>query len=155
MTWPQGLCPGVGLEVKSFKKCFSTFSVMETTWADSWSDMAKHCDMDLWVMKWRSALPIFHGSVILPYIFKRTANSNQTARVTNEYFLHARILPRVWCAGFRWRKLCFIISELPVNERVIIYFILVGFFFPRYLFISTGCSCSYSLIQTTELPFSL
>ena len=43
---------------------------METTSADSWSDMARSCDIDLWVMKWRSAWPIFHGPVILPYIFK-------------------------------------------------------------------------------------
>ena len=27
-------------------------------------------DMDLWVMKWRSAWPIFHGPVILSYILK-------------------------------------------------------------------------------------
>ena len=43
---------------------------METTYADSWSGMAQPCDMDLWVMKWRSAWPIFHGPVILPYILK-------------------------------------------------------------------------------------
>ena len=43
---------------------------METTYADSWSDMAQPWDMDLWVMKWRSAGPIFHGPVILPYILK-------------------------------------------------------------------------------------
>ena len=43
---------------------------METTYADSWSDMAQPCDMDLWVMKWRSAWPIFHGPLILPYILK-------------------------------------------------------------------------------------
>ena len=43
---------------------------MATTYADSWSDMAKPCDMDLWVMKWRSVWPIFHGPVILPYILK-------------------------------------------------------------------------------------
>ena len=49
---------------------FSTFSVMATTFADSWSDMAKPLDMDLWVMKWRSAWPIFHGPVIMPYILK-------------------------------------------------------------------------------------
>ena len=36
----------------------------------SWSDMAKPCDMDLWVMKWRSAWPIFQCPVILPYILK-------------------------------------------------------------------------------------
>ena len=41
---------------------------MERTYADSWSDMAQPCDMDLWVMKWRSALPIFHGPVILSYL---------------------------------------------------------------------------------------
>ena len=66
-------CPGVGLEVKNqdtFKKCFSTFSVMETTYADSWWDMAQPCDMDLWVMNWRSAWPIFYGPLILPYILK-------------------------------------------------------------------------------------
>ena len=36
----------------------------------SWSDMSQPCDMDLWVMKWRSAWPIFHGPVILLYILK-------------------------------------------------------------------------------------
>ena len=36
---------------------------METTYADSLSDMAQLCDMELWVMKWRSAWPIFHSSV--------------------------------------------------------------------------------------------
>ena len=43
---------------------------METTDADtcSWSDMAQSCVIDLWVMKWRSAWPIFHGPVISPYI---------------------------------------------------------------------------------------
>ena len=43
---------------------------METTYADSWSDMAQPCDLDLWVMKWRSAWPIFHCPAILPYILK-------------------------------------------------------------------------------------
>ena len=43
---------------------------METTYADSWSDLAQSCDIDLWVMKWRSAWPIFHSPVILPYILK-------------------------------------------------------------------------------------
>ena len=43
---------------------------METTYADSWSDTAKPCDMDLCVMKWRSAWPVFHDPVILPYILK-------------------------------------------------------------------------------------
>ena len=32
--------------------------------------MAKPCDMNLWVMKWRSAWPLFHDPVILPYILK-------------------------------------------------------------------------------------
>ena len=43
---------------------------MEPTWTDSWSDMAQSCDMDLWVMKWMSAWPIFHSPVILSYILK-------------------------------------------------------------------------------------
>ena len=43
---------------------------METTYADSWSDMVQPFDMDLWVMKWWSAWPVFHSPVILPYILK-------------------------------------------------------------------------------------
>ena len=43
---------------------------METTYADSWSDLAQSCDIDLWVTKWWSAWPIFHCPVILPYILK-------------------------------------------------------------------------------------
>ena len=43
-------------------------SVMETTYAESWSDLAQPYDIDLWVMKWKSAWPIFHGPVILPYV---------------------------------------------------------------------------------------
>ena len=49
---------------------FFYFSVRESTYADSWSDMAQPCDMDLWVMKWRSAWPIFHSLVILSCILK-------------------------------------------------------------------------------------
>ena len=51
-------------------KVFFYFSVMETTWADSWSDLSQPCRIDFWVIKWRSAWPIFHGPVILPYILK-------------------------------------------------------------------------------------
>ena len=43
---------------------------MGTTYADSWSDMAQPCDIDLLVIKWRSASPVFHSSVILSYILK-------------------------------------------------------------------------------------
>ena len=43
---------------------------METAYADSWPDMAQSCDIDLWVMKWRSAWPIFHGPAILLCILK-------------------------------------------------------------------------------------
>ena len=32
---------------------------MKTTFADSWSDIARTCDIDLWVMKWRSVWPIW------------------------------------------------------------------------------------------------
>ena len=31
--------------------CDSSYTVMETTYADSWLDMTQPCDMDLWVMK--------------------------------------------------------------------------------------------------------
>ena len=40
---------------------------METTYADSWSDMAQPCDMDLCVMKWRSTWPIFHSRSMNQY----------------------------------------------------------------------------------------
>ena len=43
---------------------------METTSAGSWSDMAQPCDMDLWVMKWRSIWPTFRGPVILSKTLK-------------------------------------------------------------------------------------
>ena len=56
--------------VKVFGLVFFYFSVMKTTWADRWLDFGQPCDIDLWVMKWRSARPIFHGPVILPYILK-------------------------------------------------------------------------------------
>ena len=34
---------------------------------DTWSDISQPCDIDLKVMKWRSAWPIFHTPVILSY----------------------------------------------------------------------------------------
>ena len=43
---------------------------MKTTSADRWLDFGQPFDIDLWVMKWRSAWPIFLGPVILPYILK-------------------------------------------------------------------------------------
>ena len=49
---------------------------METTYAGSWSDMAKPCDIVLWVMNWRSAWPIFHDPKILPYILKTVCCTN-------------------------------------------------------------------------------
>ena len=60
---PQGGARGQNLG--HLKKVFFYFSVMETIFADSWSDMARSCDIDLWIMKWRTVWPIFHGPVIL------------------------------------------------------------------------------------------
>ena len=51
------------------KRVFFYFPVMESAYANSRSDMAQPCDMDLRVMKW-SAWHIFHGPVILSYILK-------------------------------------------------------------------------------------
>ena len=48
-SMPQGGARGQNLG--HLKKFFFYFSVMETTYADSWSDMIQPCDMDLWVMK--------------------------------------------------------------------------------------------------------
>ena len=46
------------------------FLVVKTTWTDSLSDFGQLCDIDFWVMMWRSPWPIFHVAVILPYILK-------------------------------------------------------------------------------------
>ena len=75
LTWKSSDCLWHGWGWRSkpmtpLKKWFSTFSVTEATYADSWSDMAQPCDMDLWHMKWRSAWPTFHGQVILPSMLK-------------------------------------------------------------------------------------
>ena len=43
-----------GKKLGHLKKVFFYFSVMETTYADSWSDMTQPCEMHLRVMKWRS-----------------------------------------------------------------------------------------------------
>ena len=67
-SMPQGEARGQNLG--HLWKVFFYFSVMETTYADSWSDMTQSYNIDLWVMKWRSAWPIFHGPVILPFILK-------------------------------------------------------------------------------------
>ena len=40
----------IGQNLGHLLKVFFYLSVMETTYADSWSDMAQPCDMDLWVM---------------------------------------------------------------------------------------------------------
>ena len=45
-SMPQGGARGQNLG--HLKKVFFYFSVMETTCADSWSDMTQPCDMDLW-----------------------------------------------------------------------------------------------------------
>ena len=67
-SMPRG--GAIGQNLGHLLKVFFYFSVMETTYADSWSDMAQPCDMDLWVMKLKSSWPIFHGPVILSYILK-------------------------------------------------------------------------------------
>ena len=67
---PRFHAPGWGWRSKSrtpLNVYFYKF-VLKITYAASLSDMAQPCDIDLWIMKWRSAWPIFHGSVILPYI---------------------------------------------------------------------------------------
>ena len=47
-SMPRGRARGQTLGHLFFKKCFS---VMATNHAGTSSDMAKPCDMDLWVMK--------------------------------------------------------------------------------------------------------
>ena len=79
-------------------KPFFYFSVMKTTQADSWSDFCQPCDIDLWVMKWRSAWPIFHGPVFLPYILKTIWCMNI---ILWDYEL---VWPDVWPQN-KWRSL--------------------------------------------------
>ena len=60
---------------------------METTNANSWSDMAQPCDMDLWVMKWRPACPKFHVPVILSYILTSIDICTSYFGIMNQYDL--------------------------------------------------------------------
>ena len=53
---------------------------METTKEDNWSNTAQPCDIELWVMKSRSAWPIFQGPVTLPYILKTISCMNIIVR---------------------------------------------------------------------------
>ena len=50
---PRVHAPGWGKRSKSrtLLKSVFYFSVLESTYADIWSDMAQPCDIDLWVMK--------------------------------------------------------------------------------------------------------
>ena len=47
--------PRGGARGQNLGPCFSTLSVMKLTYADSWSDIGQPCDVDLWVLRWRSA----------------------------------------------------------------------------------------------------
>ena len=68
--WPWDQGHGIWNFTLKFlvKVFFFYFSVMKTT--DRCLDFGQPYDIDLWIMKWRSAWPIFHGPVILPYILK-------------------------------------------------------------------------------------
>ena len=69
--WPLDQAHGLrNFTLKFSVKVVLYFSLMKTTYADRWLDFGQPCDIDLWVMKWRSEWPIFHGPVILPYILK-------------------------------------------------------------------------------------
>ena len=48
--------------------------------------MTQPCDMDLLVIKWRSAWPIFHGPVILPYTLKTVWCMYNMFDVCTSYF---------------------------------------------------------------------
>ena len=65
---PRVHAPGWGWRSKCRTPLKCVF--LQIGFAYSLSHMAQPCDIDLWVIKWRSAWPIFHGSVILPNILK-------------------------------------------------------------------------------------
>ena len=63
--WPWDKSQGLwNFTLKFLVKVFFYFSVMKTTKADRWLDFGQPCDIDLRVMNWRSAWPIFHGPLI-------------------------------------------------------------------------------------------
>ena len=47
--------------------------------------MAQPCDMDLWVMKWRSAWPIFHGPVICLISWRLVEVCTSYFAIMNQY----------------------------------------------------------------------
>ena len=69
-------------------------SVLETTFADSLSDMAQPCDLDCRVMKWRSAWPVFHNSVYC-FISWRPLCVSDTERLYNGTQLTVEKFPPV------------------------------------------------------------
>ena len=77
---------------------FFYFSVIKTTYKNSWSNMAQPYDIDLWVMKSRSAWTLFHGLVILPYILKSIWCMNIIVRD------YESVQPDVW-PQTKWRSL--------------------------------------------------
>ena len=74
---------------------FFYFSVMKTTYANRWSDISHHCDIDFWAMKWRSAWPIFHGPMILPYILKTICCMNTI--LWDYESVWANVWPKIQC----------------------------------------------------------
>ena len=135
---PPGFMPRGGAGGQSLghlKNVYFYKSVLKISYADSLSDMAQLCDIDLWVMKWRSAWPIFHGSVILPYILKTIWCMNMIV------WDNGSVWPDVWPQN---KRSLWPIFQLDTGERSLpfglLVMVLLSWFHERTSFCSLGWS---------------
>ena len=73
MPWllTPGSMPRGGVSGQNLGHLKKWFSAYGDTWSNIiWSNISWPYDIGLCVMKWRSAWPVFHSPVILPYILK-------------------------------------------------------------------------------------
>ena len=130
-SWRQGPCPQGGARGQNVWY----FSVMETTYADSWSDMAQSV-----VMQWKSAWPIFYGPVILPYILKTIWCMNSILRD------YGSVWPVIWPKiNVGHCDLYFIVQWFCLISRM---YIILWDYNPRfYLKINIGHCDLYFMVQ--------
>ena len=70
---------------------------MKTTFADSWLDIARPCDIDLWVMKWRSVWPTWTSNFEIMSQYDPTFDVKINAGHCDLYFIVQ------WFCVISWR----------------------------------------------------
>ena len=127
---------------------------METIY-DSWSDMAKPCVMDLWFMKWRSAWPIFHSPVILPYILKTFWCMKSLVGITSQYDQIFDLMINVGLCDVYFMVQWFCIIFWKLFDVWTSYCGIMGQYDPTFdLIINVGHCDLYFMVQWHETVWS-